>query len=100
MVSSIVVLVKETPGGRCQLYLSFAEALQRLTGATAEVLCAPDAPAILINGTVVAPSDGVILSADELHAGIRSMNLTCPDNLLAVLDEVETRFMDELEKGG
>ncbi|MEO5338851.1 MAG: hypothetical protein H7841_18510 [Magnetospirillum sp. WYHS-4] len=92
----IAVIAKEPPGGRCRLYFAFAEALAATLGATTEILLGPEAPALTVNGVSLVPGDGVILTADELHAGLARGGHALPEELLAALEAVEEKFMEEL----
>jgi cystathionine gamma-synthase len=92
----IAVIAKEPPGGRCRLYFAFAEALAVAIGAETVTIQGPDAPAFTVDGEPILPADGVILSADELHAGLVRAGLTLPADLLATLEAVEEKFMAEL----
>lgn len=92
----IAVIAKDPPGGRCRLYFAFAEALAASIGAETETIQGLEAPAFTVNGKTILPADGVILSADELHAGLTRMGLALPDGLLETLEAVEEKFMEEL----
>ncbi|MEO5338830.1 MAG: hypothetical protein H7841_18400 [Magnetospirillum sp. WYHS-4] len=92
----IAVIAKEPPGGRCRLYFAFAEALAATLGATTETLLGPEAPALTVNGVSIVPADGVILTADELHAGLARAGRALPEGLLATLEAAEDRFMEDL----
>lgn len=92
----IAVIAKEPPGGRCRLYFAFADALVAAIGAETSILQSPEAPAFVVNGAAIVPADGVILSADELHAGLIRAGLSLPDGLLESLEAVEEKFMEEL----
>lgn len=92
----IAVIAKEPPGGRCRLYFAFADALATSIGAKTETIQGPEAPAFTVDGQTIVPADGVILSADELHAGLLRAGLALPAGLLETLEAVEEKFMEEL----
>lgn len=92
----IAVIAKDPPGGRCRLYFAFADALAMSLGAETETLQGPEAPAFTVNGETIVPADGVILSADELHAGLARAGLALPGDLPDILEGVEEKFMEEL----
>jgi len=94
---TIMVIAKDPMGGRCQLYSSYAEALKDALGAETGIVAGPDAPALTVDGTAIIPSDGVILSSDEIYDGLALAVLNLPADLLEILEDVETRFMEGLE---
>lgn len=68
----VFVVTKQPPGGRCTLYMRFADAVADVVGGQAGILYPlpdeplPPAPALLIDGHPVQPADGVLLTADEV----------------------------------
>ena len=75
-MSTVTVLSKEPPGGRCSLYVRYAEALHQALGYANEIrYCNADAavppPAMLVGDRLVAPSDGVILSPEDIVGSLR-----------------------------
>ncbi len=95
----IAIVSKNPPGGRCTLYGIYAKTIADRLGALVEtVFPASDAavqpPALTIDGRVIVPSDGLILSPQDIRDGLG------PDGspeLLERLEEAETRFMDACE---
>ncbi len=103
----ISVVSKQPPGGRCALYMRFADALADAAEGRSEILYpqpqfpfpekpVPPAPALLIDGEEVKPADGVILSPDELceaavAAGFKGEALT----LLQRLEQEQEKMMAE-----
>lgn len=70
-MSTVTVLSKQPPGGRCSLYLRYAEALHHALGLQPEVRYYDGSanlppPVMLVGDVVVAPSDGVIVSPEDL----------------------------------
>ena len=75
-MSTVTVLSKEPPGGCCSLYLRYAEALHQTLGFQPEVRycdggAAVPPPAMLVGGVLVTPSDGVILSPEDIAQSLR-----------------------------
>lgn len=95
-LSTITVVIKDPPGGRCRLYLLFAEALATQLSARVESNIGPEAPALLLDGTIVAPADGIIVTADELLGSLAATCIAIPADLPDALEAVESRFMDEM----
>jgi len=99
----IVVVSKNPPGGRCTLYTSYAMLLAEcFAGAVETVFPYPDAalqpPALLVHGAAIPPADGLILSPDDVHAGLVAIGVAVDEitDLLARLEAVETAFMESL----
>jgi cystathionine gamma-synthase len=100
-VTTVTVISKRTPGGRCTLYLRYAEALAETGGVHADLVFADEhrgvpPPAVRIDNCPVFPSDGVIVSPDDLAA-------TLPGDaagLLALLEDVQDRTMEEWAASG
>ena len=70
-MSSVTVMSKQPPGGRCSLYMRYAQTLHEALGLACDVrYCdATDAvppPAMLICDVLVAPSDGVIVTPEDI----------------------------------
>ncbi|RRQ22390.1 hypothetical protein [Thiohalobacter thiocyanaticus] len=97
----ITLLLKDPPGGRCRLYRAYAEALtehaqaqchERFDGLPQQ----PElqAPAMLIDGEVVIPEDGVLLSPQDIG---RTLADTHPEaaRLEAVLESTLETCMQE-----
>ncbi|WP_456405043.1 hypothetical protein [Thiolapillus sp.] len=103
----ITILSKQPPGGRCTLYIRYAEAASRDPAISHEVEY-PETdeesrhppPALLIDGQPVEPSDGVILSPEDVIRGLNdSMADEDLDNLLSALEAVQERLMEEWANG-
>lgn len=102
-MSMITILSKQPPGGRCTLYIRYAEAISQHLGTGSQVkYCESDGengnkpPALLIGENLIEPSDGVILSPEDLVNGLRD---TIAENelkaLQQLLDEVQEQLMEE-----
>jgi cystathionine gamma-synthase len=100
-MSRITVMSKQPPGGRCSLYMRYAEALREKLGLEVEVrFCDGSAelppPALLVGDTLVAPSDGVIVSPEDIAASLRN---SYPEaevaDLNRLLEATQERWMEE-----
>lgn len=102
-MSNITVLSKQPPGGRCTLYIRYATAISRHLNVDSQVkYCESDGkdidtpPALLIGETLIEPSDGVIVSPEDLIKGLsssfRSNKLI---ELHRILDAVQEQLMEE-----
>jgi len=70
-MTTVTILSKEPPGGRCSLYMRYAEALRQALSFQPEVrYCDSSAavppPAMLVGDVLVTPSDGVIVSPEDI----------------------------------
>lgn len=93
----ITIVSKDPPGGRCTLYRRYAEVIAEGCGAEVETVfpaagSAVEPPALLVDGSVIAPADGLILSPMDVHLGLAGAG--CPD-LSTRLEAAEARFMSE-----
>ena len=77
-MSMITILSKQPPGGRCTLYIRYAKAISRHLGTGFQVeYCESDGedgnkpPALMISEDLIEPSDGVIVSPEDLVNGLR-----------------------------
>jgi cystathionine gamma-synthase len=100
-MSRITILSKHPAGGRCSLYLRYAETLRDKLGLALEVHYCEDSaaippPAMLIDNTLIAPSDGVILSPEDIAEKLRDR---LPKSDIAALAELlqatQERWMEE-----
>lgn len=97
----IKVIAKEPPGGRCRLYRAFADVLAATLDAEVEVVCPSSgdthqAPGLMANDHLFAPSDGVILTPDDICADLAQAGIAFPDDALrSELEAVEEKFMDD-----
>ena len=93
---TVVTAIKQPLGGRCRLYLSYADALASTLGADTEIVESPEAPALIVNDRAVIPTDGVILTAEEIHQALIETGISFGEDLLEILEEVEERFLKEV----
>lgn len=98
---SVTVLSKQPPGGRCSLYMRYAETLREVLGDQPEVrFCEEGAavppPAILIGATPVAPSDGVIVSPEDIAQALaQRLGEAERVQLLQRLEATQGQWMEE-----
>ena len=102
MPDSIKVVSRQPPGGRCTLYADYVREISLHLRLPVTVVyhvdateVGPPAPALLINGEELAPSDGVIISPDDLLRGLADAGIElgkAPD-LLAALEAVQERML-------
>ncbi len=91
MPGTVVVISKTPAGGRCTLYMGYAGEIAGSFGLAyrveypADEAADPPPPALVVNGTVLEPADGLILAADEVIAGLRRLGL--PVDAAAGLEE-------------
>ena len=104
-MSSIKVMSKQPPGGRCSLYMRYADVLRRRLGGEIEVLYCGETdavppPALLIGDRQVAPSDGVILSPEDIAASFRD-RFAEPETteLTHALQAAQDQWMEEWADG-
>ncbi|MCW8919782.1 MAG: hypothetical protein OQL08_13330 [Gammaproteobacteria bacterium] len=105
----ITLLLNEPLGGRCRLYRTYATALvedgKDAGNAAIAITCSEQfttlpthpelhAPAMLIDGLLVAPADGVILSPQDIAQALAPLHPEAP-RLEALLQEVLERCMEE-----
>jgi cystathionine gamma-synthase len=100
-VSSVTIVSKQPPGGRCSLYLRYAETLREALGLACDV-CYCDAtaavppPAMLICDVPVAPSDGVIVSPEDIVRSLSDwLGDTAAIEVRALLEQTQERWMEE-----
>jgi len=97
----VTIVSKAPPGGRCTLYLGYARTIADCFGAEVEIVHpAPEAevqpPALLVDGRLIAPADGIILSPEDVHDAVTEVGIGFPD-LLDRLETAETDFMKGCE---
>ncbi|WP_303906643.1 hypothetical protein [Thiohalomonas denitrificans] len=105
----ISVVSKQPPGGRCNLYMRFADAAAAAIDGRAELLYPvprfprpeeplPPPPALLVDRKLVEPADGVILSPEEVCAAISAAGYSgAAAALLEILEAEQERMMEEWE---
>ncbi len=100
-MSDLTILSKQPPGGLCSLYMRYAETLHQRLGLGIEVHYRDDGaevppPAMLIGEALVTPSDGVILSPEDI-AGSLWDRLPEPEvaELGRLLEATQAQWMEE-----
>ena len=105
MPEPIKVLSQHPPGGRCTLYALYAEELLSCLGLAKRVIHTEcrDAhgegfPALLVKGVALQPSDGVILSPEDIRDGLAGagVDLSAVPDLAARLEAILERFLEEV----
>ena len=103
MPEPIKVISQHPPGGRCTLYALYAEELSSCLGVAKRVIHSEcrDAhgegfPALLVKGVALQPSDGVILSPEDICAGLASagLDLSAVPDLAVRLEAIQDRFLE------
>lgn len=102
-MSDVTIFSKQPPGGRCTLYIRYAEALCRHLDISSQVkYCESDGesmdnpPALLIGETLVKPSDGVIVSPEDLINSLQErFSEDKLNELHQILDAVQEKLMEE-----
>lgn len=102
-MSNVTVLSKQPPGGRCTLYIRYAEAISRYLSVHFQVkYCESDGedanqpPALLIRENLIKPSDGVIVSPEDLIESLSdSYAKEKLNHLHQILDAVQEQLMEE-----
>lgn len=100
MEAVITVCSKSPPGGRCKLYIAYAETLAvllpmavRIAYADAEMAAEP--PALVVGGHVIEPADAFMLTPEDIVAGLDGMGLPFDSGAVMVcLKEVERKLME------
>jgi cystathionine gamma-synthase len=100
---TVTVISRSPAGGRCTLYARYAEALFGHFGLTVDIHCpgnepreGPPPPAIVIQGLVVEPFDGVIVAPEDIVAVLAKAGL-CErlDDCRAELQRIQDNFLTE-----
>jgi cystathionine gamma-synthase len=99
-MSTVTVLSKLPPGGRCSLYMRYAEALRQTLGFQPEVrYCDSSAnlppPAMLVGDVLVTPSDGVIVSPEDIARSLSDrLGEADAAQLRQVLEATQAQWME------
>ena len=105
MPEPIKVISQYPPGGRCTLYAHYAAELESCLGLTKRVIHSDcrDAhgegfPSLVLHGVVLKPSDGVILSPDDIYAGLvnAGVDLSAVPDMRSRLEAIQERFLEGL----
>lgn len=103
MPEPIKVISQHPPGGRCTLYALYAEELSSCLGVAKRVIHSEcrDAhgegfPSLLVKGVALQPSDGVILSPEDICSGLASagLDLSAVPDLAVRLEAIQDRFLE------
>ena len=103
MPEAVKVVSQNPPGGRCTLYALYAAELQRSLGLSQRVIHSEhrDAhgggfPSLLLNDAALKPSDGVILSPQDVYAGLlhATIDLSAVPDLATRLEAIQERFLE------
>lgn len=100
-MTAVTVVSKEPTGGRCSLYMRYAETLRELLHNQPVVLyCDGSAPvpppALLIGDTPVVPSDGVIASPEDIALALADrLDEAGRARLLERLEATQEQWMEE-----
>lgn len=94
----ITILCRDPLGGRCSLYFGYAQAIASHLGASVEVLYPTadaeiQAPALLILGKAVTPSDGVIVSPADVADALAGREGS-RQGLLEALEAAEAKLFE------
>jgi len=100
-MTAVTVLSKQPPGGRCALYMRYAEALAQALGFRPEVRYCDGKdevppPALLVDEALVTPSDGVIVSPEDIAGSLRGrLGEARAAQLQQLLETTQERWMEE-----
>lgn len=104
-MADVTVLSKQPPGGRCSLYLRYAATLRERFGLDIDVhYCdgeqASEAPALLVEGAIVKPADGVTVAPEDLAQRLRRrFDAAAIATLSAALNKTQEAWMEEWSDG-
>ena len=105
MPESIKVISQNPPGGRCTLYALYAAELESCLALSKRVIHSDcrDAhgdgfPSLVLKDVVLKPSDGVILSPEDVCAALAKagVDLSAVPDLLARLEAIQDKFLEGL----
>lgn len=105
-MSEVTILSKQPAGGRCSLYMRYAETLRDRIGLGVEVsyedhASGARAPAILIHGIPVEPADGAIVSPEDIADSLRArLGDAAATVLCEQLEKTQEIWMAEWVGGG
>ncbi len=106
MSEPIEILSQHPPGGRCTLYARYAEEISSCLGLAMRVVHTDcrDAhgegfPSLRVKGVALLPGDGVILSPEDICAGLAGagLDLSAAPDLASRLEAILERFLEEVE---
>ncbi|HQS58818.1 MAG TPA: hypothetical protein PLU16_08110 [Gallionellaceae bacterium] len=103
MPEPIKVISQNPPGGRCTLYALYAAELETCLGLSKRVIHSDcrnahgdGFPSLVLKGVVLKPSDGVILSPEDICSGLENtgIDLSGVPDLAARLEAIQERFLE------
>lgn len=109
MTVKVQVISQQPPGGRCNLYAGYAEALARQFGVEAEIVYSETRnahgegfPSLWLNGVALQPEDGLILMPADITTALDGMGISGAQvqGLAEALDAPLERMMEQAGKGG
>lgn len=100
----VVVILESPPGGRCRLYLRYAQAHASRHGWGQVVLFpegsppgAPALPALMIAGQVVLPADGVIVSPEDIVRVLGELGANnVAEDVATLLGTIQDDFLNQV----
>jgi len=103
---TVTVVSRSPAGGRCTLYAQYAEALAGHFGIAMDIHCpgdtsweGPPPPALVIRGRHVVPSDGVIVSPEDIELTLTGTSLVADLQACRLeLDAILETFMEEMNR--
>lgn len=97
MDAVITVCSKSPPGGRCKLYIAYAETLAVLLPMAVRIAyaeMAAEPPALVVAGQVIEPADAFMLTPEDIVAGLDRLGLSFDSGAALIrLQEVERTLM-------
>jgi len=103
-MSTLTIVSKQPPGGRCSLYMRHAQALDEALGLGAEVRYCDDSaavppPAMLVGDRLIAPSDGLIVSPEDIAASLSDrLGEDELAGLRRILEGTQDQWMEEMSQ--
>jgi cystathionine gamma-synthase len=103
MPEPIKVISQNPPGGRCTLYALYAAELESCLGLSKRVIHSDcrDAhgdgfPSLVLKDVVLKPSDGVILSPEDICTGLKNagIDLSRVPDLVMRLEGIQEQFLE------
>lgn len=109
MKLKVQVISQQPPGGRCNLYAGYADALARQFGVEAEIVYSEKRsahgdgfPSLWVNGVALQPEDGLILMPADITAALAVQGVADDSmaGLAEALDAPLERMMEQANKSG
>ena len=99
-MSGVTILSKQPPGGRCSLYMRYAQTLHEALGIAFDVrycdaTAAVPPPAMRVGDVLIAPSDGVIVSPEDIARSLSAQLGTArAAELRGLFEQTQVRWME------